>query len=76
MKLHLEERKYENNSSELANITEEKIKNHKVDANLLSVSRGNVVVYESWILDSICSYHILLIKKKNGLTCIGLAMKV
>ena len=58
MKEHLEEKKNGNKPLELACVVEETSDDSEVGADLLSISSGNNVLLESWVLDSTCSYHM------------------
>ena len=58
MKEHLEEKKNGKKPLESASVAEETSDNSEVGADLLSVSSGNNVLLESWVLDSACSYHM------------------
>ena len=58
MKEHLEEKKNGKKPLESASVAEETSDDSEVGANLLSVSSGNNVLLESWVLDSACSYHM------------------
>ena len=62
MKEHLEEKKNGKKPLESASVTEETSDDSEVGADLLSVSSGNNVLLESWVLDSACSYHMTLKK--------------
>ena len=58
MKEHLEEKKNGKKSLESASVAKETSDDSEVGANLLSVFSGNNVLLESWVLDSVCSYHM------------------
>ena len=58
LKEHLEKKKNGKKSLESASVAEETSDDHEVGADLLSISSGNNVLLESWILDSACSYHM------------------
>ena len=58
MKEHLEEKKNGNKPLESACVVEETSDDSEVGADLLSISSGNNVLLESWVLDSTCSYHM------------------
>ena len=59
MKEHLEEKKIGKKPLELANVAEETSDDSEVGVDLLSISSGNNVLLESWVLDSACSYHMI-----------------
>ena len=63
MKEHLEEKKNKKKPLESASVAEETLDDSEVSADLLSISSGNNVLLESWVLDSACSYHMT--PKKN-----------
>ena len=58
MKENLEEKKNGKKPLESASVAEETLGDSEVGADLLSVSLGNNVLLESWVLDSACSYHM------------------
>ena len=73
MKEHLEEKKNGKKPLESASVAEETSDDNEVGADLLSVSSGNNVLLESWVLDSACSYHMT---PKKDLTRISLTTVV
>ena len=58
MKEHLEEKKNGKKPLESVSVVEETSDDSEVGADLLSISSGNNVLLESWVLDSTCSYHM------------------
>ena len=58
MKEHLEEKKNGKKPLESASVAEETSDDSEVGADLLSVSSGNNVLLEFWVLDSAYSYHM------------------
>ena len=58
MKEHLEEKKNGKKPLESASIAKETSDDSEIGADLLSISSGNNVLLESWVLDSACSCHM------------------
>ena len=58
MKENLKEKKNGKKPLESASVAEETSDDSEVGADLLSVSLNNNVLLESWVLDSVCSYHM------------------
>ena len=52
------EKKNGKKPQELASVAEKTLDDNDVGVDLLSVSSGNNVLLESWVLDSACSYHM------------------
>ena len=57
MKEHLEEKKNGKKSLESASVAEETSDDNEVGVDLLSISSGNNVLLESWVLDSSGNYE-------------------
>ena len=58
MKEHSEGKKNGKKPQESVSVAKETSDDSEVNANLVSVSSGNNVLLESWVLDSACSYHM------------------
>ena len=58
MKENLKEKKNGKKPLESASVVEDTSDDSEVGTDLLSVSLGNNVLLESWVLNSACSYHV------------------
>ena len=58
MKENLKEKKNGKKPLESASVVEDTSDDSEVGTDLLSVSLGNNVLLESWVLNSACSYHM------------------